>query len=88
LSKSYGTDSYNNAYADIRKVLEKHGFSRQQGSIYFGDPAKIDAVKSVLAVMGLARTYAWFAPSVRDIRMLRIEEQNNLMDALQQAIAQ
>jgi len=86
LKKTYGGESYNNAYADIRKTLEKHGFIRQQGSVYFGDPGKVDAVKCVLAVMDLSRTYSWFAPSVRDIRMLRIEEQNDLMDAVKKAV--
>jgi virulence-associated protein VapD len=42
-------------------------------------------VTCVLAIMEVTRTYAWFAPSIRDVRMLRIEEQNNLMDAVRQA---
>ena len=86
LSKTYGNASYNNAYADIKKTLEKHGFTRQQGSVYFGDPEKVNAVTCVLAVMDVSRSYEWFAPSVRDIRMLRIEEQNNLMDAVRQSV--
>jgi virulence-associated protein VapD len=32
----------------------------------------------------LARSLPWFAASVRDIRMLRIEELNDLMPAIQQ----
>lgn len=86
LKKTYGNDSYNNAYTDIRKLLAKHHFTPQQGSVYFGDPVKVDAVTCVLAIFDLSRTYSWFAPSVRDIRMLRIEEQNDLMSAVQQAI--
>lgn len=85
LKKSYGNDSYNNAYTDIKKVLLKYGFEWKQGSVYFGDPQKVDAVSCVLAVMELTRTYPWFAPSVKDIRMLRIEEQNDLMNAVKQA---
>ena len=86
LKKSYGNDSYNNAYGDIRKLLTtKHNFNWQQGSVYFGEPGKVDAVSCVLAIMDVSRTFAWFAPSVKDIRMLRIEEQNNLMSAVQQA---
>jgi virulence-associated protein VapD len=87
LKANYGSDSYNNAYGDIRKVLTtKHNFKWQQGSVYFGDLDKVNAVTCVLAVMDLARTYPWFAPSVKDIRMLRIEEQNDLMGAVQEAI--
>lgn len=88
LKASYGSDSYNNAYSDIRKVLEEYHFTRQQGSVYFGDPKKVNAVSCVLAVMALTRRHAWFGPSVRDIRMLRIEEQNDLMTAVRDAVAQ
>ena len=86
LKKSYGSDSYNNAYADIRKVLEKHHFNWRQGSVYFGDPQKVNAVTCVLATQELSRTFAWFAASVKDIRMLRIEEQNDLRGAVEQAL--
>ncbi len=34
----YG-DPYNNAYLEIRRVLERHSFQWQQGSVYFGSPA-------------------------------------------------
>jgi virulence-associated protein VapD len=83
LKNNYG-DPYNNAYNEIRRVLQRHGFSWQQGSVYFGGP-KINAVTCVLAAMDLARSLPWFAASVRDIRMLRIEELNDLMPAVQQA---
>ena len=77
-------DPYNNAYGEIRKVLQKKGFARQQGSVYFGGET-INAVTCVLATIELARSLPWFAASVRDIRMLRIEEFNDLMPAVQQA---
>jgi virulence-associated protein VapD len=83
LKSNYG-DPYNNAYYEIRRVLQKHGFTWQQGSLYFGGE-QINAVTCVLAAMDLARSLPWFAASVRDIRMLRIEELNDLMPAVQQA---
>ena len=82
LSKTYGTPTYTNAYSDIKKVLEQYGFSRQQGSIYFGDVDKVDAVTCVLAVQELTKKYPWFNVSVEDIRMLRIEDNNDLMPAI------
>lgn len=84
LALSYGNDSYQNAYTDIRKVLERHGFTRQQGSVYFGGD-KVNAVTAVMAAIDLAHKLPWFAGSVRDIRMLRIEENNDLMPAIQGA---
>jgi virulence-associated protein VapD len=81
LRANYG-DPYNNAYLEVRRVLQRHGFTWQQGSVYFGGP-EITAVTCVLAAQDLARTLPWFAASVRDIRMLRIEEVNDLMPVVQ-----
>ena len=83
LRANYG-DPYNNAYVEIRKVLQGHGFTWQQGSMYFGGE-NINAVTCVLAVMDVSNRLSWFAASVRDIRMLRIEELNDLMPAVQQS---
>jgi len=85
LRSTYG-DPYNNAYTEIKKVLVEHGFTRQQGSVYFGDPQKINAVTCVLAAIDVAQRLPWFSAAVRDIRMLRIEEFNDLMPAIQQAV--
>jgi virulence-associated protein VapD len=81
LKQSYPNPSWNNAYGDIRKVLEPLGFNWQQGSVYFGDD-KMTAVKCVLAAQKVSRDLSWFKASVRDIRMLRIEEMNDLEPAL------
>ena len=83
LRQAYG-DQYNNAYTEIRRVLERHGFAWQQGSVHFGGD-RINAVTCVLAAIDLARSLPWFAAAVRDIRMLRIEELNDLMPAIRQA---
>jgi virulence-associated protein VapD len=81
LKQSYPNPSWNNAYGDIRKILEPIGFTWQQGSVYFGD-TNINAVKCVLAAQALSNAYPWFKASIRDIRMLRIEEMNDLQPAL------
>ncbi|HDI8663201.1 TPA: virulence factor [Escherichia coli] len=85
LQKTYPVPSYQNAYGDIKKALEAHGFTRQQGSVYFGDVSRVDAVTCVLAIMDIAKNHPWFAPAVQDIRMLRIEENNDLMPAVRKA---
>ena len=86
LEKSYHAVSYNNAYADIGRYLHQYGFNRQQGSVYFGTE-KVDAVTCVIAVQALTREFDWFGASVRDIRMLRIEDNNDLRPAIDQALA-
>jgi virulence-associated protein VapD len=81
LKQTYPSTSWNNACTDVRNYLTTRGFEWVQGSGYFGDDT-IDAVRCVRIVQRMAHRYPWFTPSVRDIRMLRIEENNNLMDAL------
>lgn len=81
LEQHYTGNSYNNAYADIKKFLSNHGFTRQQGSVYFGD-STVDAVKTVMAINLMSREFVWLKDCVSDIRMLRIEENNDLTPAL------
>ena len=81
LNELYHNNSAANAYSDIRKFLTSRGFDWKQGSTYFGDDT-IDAVRCVRVVQKLAKKYNWFTPCVKDIRMLRIEENNDLKSAL------
>ena len=81
LEQTYPNASWRNAYTDVRNFLTQRGFEWKQGSAYFGDDT-VDAVRCVRAVQRLARKYPWFTPSVRDIRMWRIEENNELKAAL------
>ena len=80
LRQTYG-ESYNNAYMDIKKFLETKGFDNQQGSLYYGKEG-VNAVSAVMAVSAMAKKFSWLAPSVRDIRLLRIENDDDLMPAL------
>ncbi len=77
----YG-DPHNNAHLEIRRILESHRFQWQQGSVYFGDPT-VTAATVMVAVIDLSTRLPWFAAAVRDIRMLRIEELNDLMPVVQ-----
>jgi virulence-associated protein VapD len=81
LEATYGGTSRRDAYGEVRKALKDFGFDWQQGSTYFGNDA-VDAITCVLAVQDVTSRFAWFAPSVRDIRMLRIEENNDLSPAI------
>jgi virulence-associated protein VapD len=86
LQQTYRNESWTNAYIDIGKTLGEFGFARQRGSVYFGDDT-VDAVRCVLAVQELASRYDWFSPAVSDIRMLRIEDNNDLKPAVDRIIA-
>ena len=82
LTQYYSQTSPNNAYKEIGNFLKANGFAHQQGSLYFGDET-IDAVRCVLLVQKLSKKLQWLQNCVSDIRMLRIEENNNLMPALE-----
>ena len=84
LQKVYHTATHTNAYGDIRKVLETYGFDWMQGSTYFGNES-VDAVTCVLAIQEISSKFDWFSTAVRDVRMLRIEENNDLMPAVDRA---
>lgn len=84
LGAAGGGAASDDAYAEVQRVLGRHGFDRRQGSVYFGGP-QVNAVSCVMAAMDTSRSLPWFAISVRDIRMLRIEEQNDLLPAVEQA---
>ena len=81
LDSNYHGNNYQNAYGDIRKFMEDNGFEWKQGSVYFGK-SSIDAVTCVLTIQKLAKKFTWFPVCVKDIRMLRIEENNDLMPAI------
>jgi virulence-associated protein VapD len=77
----YPGNSPTNAYEAIRRELEAFGFVRQQGSVYFGND-HVTPVTCVMAVQALQKRHGWFAKTVSDIRMLRIDEHNDLMPAI------
>lgn len=81
LEQLYPNASWRNAYSDVRNFLSENGFEHKQGSLYFGDP-EMTATDCVVIVQDMADAFPWFTPSLKDIRMLRIDENNDLMPAL------
>lgn len=67
-----------NAWAKIARVLQNHGFTRQQGSVFYGNE-NTSAMTCAAAVLELHDKYTWFWEVVRDMRMLRISEQDDLL---------
>lgn len=70
-----------------RRKKNRNGYCEREGA---GKPESRDellrvtrhAVTCVLAAQRLARELPWFGASVRDIRMLRIEDLNDLGPAI------
>ena len=75
-------DSLDGPLSEVRRILGRHGFQWQQGRMYFGT-SSVTAATVMIATIELTTQLPWFAASVRDIRMLRIEEMNDLMAVVQ-----
>lgn len=66
------------AWRKIARVLGRHGFQRQQGSVFYGTE-KTTAMTCAKAVLEMYDEFPWFWQVVRDMRMLRIDEQDDLL---------
>ena len=66
------------AWHKIARVLEGHGFHRQQGSVFYGNE-NTTAMACAAAVLEINDRYPWFWEVVRDMRMLRIDEEDDLL---------
>ncbi len=73
------------AYGNIRKFMEQNYFKWQQGGVYFGDET-INAVTCVTTVQRMAKELPFFPMCVKDVRMLKIEENNDLMPAVKEVL--
>lgn len=71
----------NEIYTRIKKFMVANNFEWKQGSVYFGND-KINAVTCVTTVQKLAKEIPQLTACVRDIRMLKIEEYNDLLSAI------
>ena len=73
------------AYEKIGRILAEHGFSRQQGSVFYGT-AETQASHCFKAVLEMHRKFPWFWEVVNDMRMLRIDENDDLLSVVPQEL--
>ena len=74
--------SLEQAYASVRQVLASLKFTCHHGDFYLGD-ASVSPVQCVLAAQKMNALYPWFKSSVRDFKMLRVEDINDMGPALE-----
>ena len=74
-----------NAWDKIARVLGQHGFHRQQGSVFYGTP-ETSASTCFRAVLEIHRRFPWFWEVIRDMRMLRIDEEDDLLAVIPQQL--
>ncbi|MBK2297299.1 hypothetical protein [Francisella philomiragia] len=72
---------YADIYQQIKDFLENSGFICYQGNTFFGD-STINAVTCVVTVQKMSIKYPWLGGYIEDIRMLRVESNDDLMPAI------
>lgn len=87
LKENYHVNSYNNAYADIKTILAKHGFDNIQGSVYLGHE-NVSEAHGTIAIQELTARFDWFYSCVSNIKFYRLESDLNaqfIADGVHQA---
>lgn len=74
--KKHYKDPYNNAYAEVKKVLEENVFFWIQGSTY----ATEGNLKVLFRAIQSLKNLRWFCLSVRDIRAFKIEDYSDFTE--------
>ena len=74
--KKHYKDPYNNAYAEVKKVLEENGFFWIQGSTYDTE----GNLKVLFRAIQSLKNLRWFCLSVRDIRAFKIEDYSDFTE--------
>jgi virulence-associated protein VapD len=79
--------NYRNKYKEIENFLADHYFHWTQGSLYYGDKdrEKVNMPKTFKMLNELNEQFPWFKDCVRDIRILTIGEDDNLITYLRDA---
>ena len=72
LKNNYHGNSYNNAYADIKHILARHGFEKIQRSVYLGREG-ISEAHGTIAIQELTARFDWFYSCISNIKFYRIE---------------
>lgn len=87
LERSYHNASWRNAYADIQRILKKHGFNNIQGTVYLSE-AGVKQAHGTLALQEVAARFEWFADCASNIQFYELKDDFNaqfIVDGVQRA---
>lgn len=76
LEEEYHNKSWQNAYADIRRVLNKHRFNNIQGTVYLSEVG-IRQAHGTLALQEIAIRFAWFEKCVSNVQFYDLADDFN-----------
>lgn len=87
LERNYHNPSWRNAYADIQRILKKHGFMNIQGTVYLSDVG-IKQAHGILALQEVAARFEWFYHCASNIQFYELKDDFNaqfIVDGVQRA---
>lgn len=76
LEKSYRNPSWQNAYADIRRVLSRYRFNNIQGTVYLSEVG-VRQAHGTLALQEVAIKFAWFEKCVSNVQFYDLADDFN-----------
>lgn len=89
LEKNYHNSSWQNAYADIRRILNRHRFNNIQGTVYLSERG-VRQAHGTLALQEVAIKFAWFEKCVSSVQFYDLADDFNaqfIVDGVAQARA-
>ena len=87
LEKNYHNSSWQNAYTDIRRVLNRHKFNNIQGTVYLSEVG-VRQAHGTLALQEVAIRFAWFDKCVANVQFYDLADDFNaqfIVDSITQA---
>ncbi|SSY80703.1 virulence factor [Alysiella crassa] len=87
LEENYHNTSWHNAYADIQRILKRHGFTNIQGTVYLSDVG-IKQAHGTLALQEVAARFEWFYTCASNIQFYELKDDFNaqfIVDGVQAA---
>ncbi|BBF04763.1 TPA: virulence factor [Haemophilus influenzae] len=87
LERNYHNPSWRNAYADIQRILKKHGFMNIQGTVYLSNVG-IKQAHGTLALQEVAARFEWFYHCASNIQFYELKDDFNaqfIVDGVQRA---
>ena len=79
LKDLYPNDDYKHAYNDIRGFLNDESLDWISGPLFDAGPSPISAV---LAVQHLSAHFDWFKGSVKELKLLRVTNMDDLLNVI------
>lgn len=81
LKRVKDVDGYADVFSKVKNILAVQGFTHKTGNMFVSRES-ISSVDVIVIMQSISKLYPWFAPSLSQLEMYRIEEVNDLLPAM------